>query len=187
MPPAPAVFSRCSSQPSLSASASRDRLARARDRLADVALLGRAGVQDDAARRRSPARRAASGSARRAILARMSRSSLGAVEQVDGVDQHGVDRAVGHRLAEGGDVLVAVVRRLPHARRLVEDLDRPAAALDAALDRLAAGRPRARRGRRSACGRIMRASLAQAVVEAAPSSLLLQVAGAGGARLSADR
>ena len=64
-----------------------------------------------------------------AVLAR-------AVEQVDGVDQHGVDRAGGHRLAEGRDVLLAVGRRFPHARRLVEDLDRPAAALDAALDRL---------------------------------------------------
>jgi hypothetical protein len=60
----------------------------------------------------------------------------GAVEQVYGVDHDGVDRAVGHRLAKGSDVLVAVARRFPLARRLVEDLDRAAAALDAACDRL---------------------------------------------------
>jgi len=36
----------------------------------------------------------------------------------------------------GGDVLVAVDARPPHAGGLVEDLDRAAAALDAALDRL---------------------------------------------------
>ena len=40
-----------------------------------------------------------------------------------------------HRLAEGGEVLLAVVGRPPHARALVEDLDRFATALLAALDR----------------------------------------------------
>ena len=107
VPPAPAVFSRCSSQPSLSASASRDRLAGAGDRLADIAGLGRARVQDHAA-----------GADRLADAQRVRQRGerfgadvgvlAGAVEQVDGVDQHGVDRAVRHRLAERRDVLLAV-------------------------------------------------------------------------------
>ena len=135
VPPAPAVFSRCSGQPSLSASASRDRLSGARDRLADVAGLGRAGVQHHArgADRLAHAQRVRQRGERFGadvgVLA-------GAVEQVDGVDQHRVDRAVGHRLAERREVLLAVGGRAPHARRLVEDLDRAAAALHAALDRL---------------------------------------------------
>src|SRR5205807_1013639 len=57
-----------------------------------------------------------------AVLAR-------AVEQVDGVDQHRAHGAVGDRLAEGREVLLAVGRRAPHARGLVEDLDRLGAAL----------------------------------------------------------
>ena len=107
VPPAPAVFSRCSSQPSLSASASRDRLAGTRDRLADVARLGRAGVQHDArgADRGTDAQRVRQRRERfRADLGVLAR----AVEQVDRVDQHRVDRALGHRLAERRDVLVAV-------------------------------------------------------------------------------
>ena len=59
----------------------------------------------------------------------------GAVDQVDGVDDHRFDLGGVHRLAEGGEVLLAVVGRPPHARALVEDLDRFAAALLAALDR----------------------------------------------------
>jgi len=112
-----------------------DRLTCARDRLADVAFLGRARVQDHAggADRLPDAQRV------RERCQRFGADVLvvrGAVEQVDGVDQHRSDRAVGHHLAEGGDVLVAVGRRFPHARRLVEDLDRLAAALHSTLDRL---------------------------------------------------
>ena len=60
----------------------------------------------------------------------------GAVDQVDGVDHDRFDRRAGHRLLEGGEVLRPVIRRPPHARALVEDLDRFAAKLGAALDRL---------------------------------------------------
>src|SRR5690606_11933718 len=60
----------------------------------------------------------------------------GAVEEVDGVDQQRVDRRAGERLAAGGDLLVAVHRRLPGPRVLVEDLNRAAVRFDAALDGL---------------------------------------------------
>ena len=54
----------------------------------------------------------------------------GAVEQVDGVDQQRVDVESADRLVERGDLLLGVVlARPPRARALVEDLDRPAAAL----------------------------------------------------------
>ena len=56
------------------------------------------------------------------------------VEQVDRVDEQRADAALLHGLAEGGDLLVAVDRRLPRPRVLIEDLDRVAAALDAARD-----------------------------------------------------
>ena len=59
-----------------------------------------------------------------------------AVDQVDGVDDHRFDLGGVHRLAEGGEILLAVVGRPPHARALVEDLDRFATALLAALDRV---------------------------------------------------
>ena len=84
-----------------------DRGAGARDRLTDVPGLGGARVQHDPGgpdlladaqrvRQRGERFRADVG-----IVA-------GAVEQVDGVDQDRVDRAVGQRLAEGRDVLLAV-------------------------------------------------------------------------------
>jgi hypothetical protein len=57
-----------------------------------------------------------------------------AVDQVDRVDDHRFDRGGVHRLAEGGKILLAVFRRPPHPRALVEDLDRFAAALLASLD-----------------------------------------------------
>ena len=69
------------------------------------------------------------------LLAQLS-VLAGAVDQVDGVDHHRFDPRGVHRLAEGGEVLLAVVGRPPHARALVEDLDRFAAALLAALDRV---------------------------------------------------
>ena len=112
-----------------------DRLARARERLADVARLGRARVQHHArgADRVTDAQRMSQRRERfRADVPILAR----AVEQVHRMDQHRVDRARAHRLAKRRHVLVAVGRRTPHARRLVEDLDRAAAALDAALDRL---------------------------------------------------
>jgi len=66
----------------------------------------------------------------------------GAVDQVDRMDHDRLDRAIGHQLAEALDVRVLPLRRPPHARRLVEHLDRVAAALDPALMRVheAAGR-----------------------------------------------
>ena len=63
----------------------------------------------------------------------------GAVDQVDGVDEERLDAGSGDRLLVRGDLLVVVDGRLPLPRALVEDLDRPAAALDAASDRV--GRP----------------------------------------------
>ena len=59
-----------------------------------------------------------------------------AVDQVDRVDHHGFDRRALHRLAKRGEVLLAVFGRPPHPRALVKDLNRLAAELDAALDRL---------------------------------------------------
>ena len=117
-----------------------DRLAGARDRLADVPGLRRARVQDHGAR----ADRVPDAQRVRQRRQRFGADLLvvgGAVEQVDGVDQDGFDRAVGHRLAERRDVFVAIDRRFPLPRRLVEDLDRLTAALHTALDclRQAAG------------------------------------------------
>ena len=111
-----------------------DDLAGALDRLADVALLGRARVQDHA-------RCADAGTHSQRLSQRDERLlahlaiGRGAVDQVDGVDQDGLDRAVGDRLAELFEVVFAVRGRPPHARRLAEDLDRLAASFDSALDR----------------------------------------------------
>jgi hypothetical protein len=60
----------------------------------------------------------------------------GAVEQVDGVDQDGLDRARLDRVTERREVILAVGRGTPHPRRLIEDLDRLTAALGPAPDRL---------------------------------------------------
>ena len=121
---APLAFGQCAA----------NRLSRAPDRVGRVPPLGRAGVQDHAAR----AERLA-GSQRVHERGQRFRADLGvlagAVQQVNGVDQHRVDRAVSHRAAEGLNVGLAVRGRSPHARGLVEDLDRATAALDAAFDR----------------------------------------------------
>ena len=69
-------------------------------------------------------------------LASDLRILVGRVDQVDGVDDHSFDRTAGPRLAEGPEVLLAVARRAPRARGLVEDLDRGAVAFDAALEGL---------------------------------------------------
>ena len=52
------------------------------------------------------------------------------------MDQQGVDVACGHRGAEVGDLGVGVDAGLPRPRVLIEDLDRPRAALDPARDGL---------------------------------------------------
>ncbi len=52
------------------------------------------------------------------------------------MDHHRFDRGGLHRLAEGGEIGLAVFGRPPHPRALVEDLDRFAAELLAALDRV---------------------------------------------------
>ena len=56
------------------------------------------------------------------------------------MDHHRLDRRAVHRLAEGGEVLVAVAGRPPHPRALVEDLDRVAAAARSPRS-IALGRP----------------------------------------------
>ena len=56
----------------------------------------------------------------------------GAVDQVDRVDHHRLDRAVLHQLEEGVDVVLLPAGGSPLPRRLAPDLDRLAAALDAA-------------------------------------------------------
>jgi hypothetical protein len=58
-----------------------------------------------------------------------------AVEQVHRVDQHRLDLGRPDRLAKLGEVVVGVRGWSPHPRRLVEDLDRFAAAIDAPLNR----------------------------------------------------
>jgi hypothetical protein len=58
------------------------------------------------------------------------------VDQVDGVNGDRPDGPALHELQEGSDVVLPPARRTPLARRLVEHLDRLAAALDAALVRM---------------------------------------------------
>ena len=60
----------------------------------------------------------------------------GAVEQVDGMDHERLDVGALDRLAVGSELVVVVDARLPGPRVLIEDLDRPAGALLAALDGL---------------------------------------------------
>ena len=100
-----------------------------------LAFLG-AGVEDDAGGADPVADPQRVGERGERLLAQLFVFGR-AVDQVDGVDHDGFDRRVVHRLAEGGEVLLAVVRRPPHPRALVEDLDRFAAAARlAALDRV---------------------------------------------------
>src|SRR4051794_9945529 len=105
------------------------------DRRRDAAGLRRAGVQHDAVRLEPVAglerddQRVAGLSAHRAV-------GRGCVQQVDRVEQEPVDAAAAPGLVVGGDLLVAVDGRPPRARVLVEELDRAAALLAAALDRV---------------------------------------------------
>src|SRR5947207_917103 len=62
-------------------------------------------------------------------------ASMPAVERIDGVDHDGFDRARRECLVERRGLLGAMGARLPAARGLAEDLDRLAAALEAALHR----------------------------------------------------
>ena len=55
----------------------------------------------------------------------------GRVDQVDRVNRRGLDRPALHQLAELRDVVLLPARWSPLARRLMEDLDRVAAAFDA--------------------------------------------------------
>ena len=111
-----------------------DRLGRPLDRPFGLALQRRAGMQHDADRpeRRTRAqRRHQRGQRLLAHLLVLGRQ----VDQIDGVDEQRVEVRRLERLLVRGDLLVVVDGRLPLARALVEDLDRPAAALDSALDR----------------------------------------------------
>ena len=99
-----------------------------------LAFLG-AGVEDDAGGADPVADPQRVGERGQRLLAQLFVFAR-AVDQVDGVDHHRFDLGGVHRLAEGGEVLLAVFGRPPHPRALVEDLDRFATALLAALDRL---------------------------------------------------
>ena len=74
----------------------------------------------------------------------------GAVDEVDRVDHDGLDRPVVHQLAELGHVVVLPARGPPHARGLVEDLDRVGADRRARARGRSPARPPWRRGRRLA-------------------------------------
>jgi hypothetical protein len=111
-----------------------DHLPGPRDRLTDIAVLGRPRMEHD--------RHGADALANAQRMDQRGQRLLpdlgilrAAVEQVDGVDQDRLDRAVGTGIAKGAEVVLAVRGRPPHARRLVEDLNRLAPALDAPLDR----------------------------------------------------
>ena len=111
-----------------------DDLAGALDRLGDVAGLRGAGVQHHADSADPVADSQRLGQRRERLLAHLA-IGRGAVDQVDRVDEDGLDSARAHRLAELREVILGVGGGPPHARRLAEDLDRVAVALDPALDR----------------------------------------------------
>src|SRR3954453_10798367 len=112
-----------------------DDLAGALDRRPDLALQRRPGVQHHAGR----SERVAHAQGRRQRGQRLL-PDVGVVarrvQQVDGVDEHRLHTGALDRLAVLGQLVVGVRVRLPLPRALVEDLDRPAAALVAALEGL---------------------------------------------------
>ena len=132
VPPAPAVSSSSSGHVSDSASASLITSPARSSASSDVALQRRARVQDHAhgAQLRARVQRDLQ---RLERLRAQLRVLGGAIEQVDGVDDQRLDDGAVHRLVERVDLLVAVDPRFPGSRALVEDLDRPAAALFPAL------------------------------------------------------
>ena len=96
--------------------------------------FGRAGVEDDARGADPVADPQRVRERRLDLLAQVFVFGRG-VDQVDRVDDHPFDLGGVHRLAERGEIVLAIVGRPPHARALVEDLDRFATAFRAALDR----------------------------------------------------
>ena len=100
-----------------------------------IAALGRARVQHDGVGSDGGADAQRVGHRRKRLRADLL-ILAGAVDQVDRVDQDGLDVRVGERRPECGEVLVAVGRRAPLARRLVEDLDGTTFALDATCNRV---------------------------------------------------
>ena len=86
----------------------RDHLAGALDRLADVALLGRARVQDHAASRRSPSPTRSDWVSEASDLSRISRSSEAQLSRYTAWISTASIALVGDRLAERGEVVVAV-------------------------------------------------------------------------------
>src|SRR6202171_1810016 len=91
-----------------------DRLAGAGDRALYVAGLGRSGVEDHPTRADSGANAQRVDQRCERLRADLS-VVAGAVDQVDGMDHHRLDRARRHRLAECQHVLLAVDGGLPHA------------------------------------------------------------------------
>ena len=148
VPPAPAVFSRCSAQRSLSASASRMTSPARSIAGATSPVFAEPGCSTTArAPSASPAR--SDGDQRGQRLLADLRSSRAGVEQVDGVDERARrPRSPPCGLVERRDLLVGVDRRLPRARVLVEDLDRVARRARRRARRPWPDRRRGRRGRR---------------------------------------
>src|SRR3954470_17099015 len=112
-----------------------DDLAGPRDRRLHAPGLRRAGVQHDAERAELVARLQRDDQRVAGLAPHLAIGRRG-VEQVDGVDEQRVDAASALGLVVGGDLLVGVDGRPPRARALVEELDRPAALLAPALDRV---------------------------------------------------
>ena len=149
VPPAPAVSSRCSGQRSVSDSASLITLPARLIALPTSPCLADPGCRTTpAAPIPSPTRSDWISEAR--DLSRISASSEAQLSRYTAWISTALIAAGVDRLAELGEVVVGVGGGSPHPRGLVEDLDRLAAALDAALDRASSDRPRSIRGRRLA-------------------------------------
>ena len=132
-PVVPAVFSNRTGQRLRLRQRLADERAGPCDGLLERVLLARAGVEDDAVGADRVAEPECMGQRGQRLLADLP-VGAGGVDQVDGVDHRRAERRGRERLLEGGEVIGPEVRRPPCARALVEDLDRLAAALDAALD-----------------------------------------------------
>src|SRR2546421_6885746 len=104
------------------------------DRLLHIPRLRRAGVQDHPTGADALAHAQGLDQRSQRLLADLAIVGS-AIEQVDRMDQDYLDGARLHRVAEGLKVVLVVRRGPPHPWRLVENLDRVASPLDAALDR----------------------------------------------------